>query len=234
MGHRAFKDRLYAQFARVGGALSSPRRLELLDLLAQGERPVEELAAETAMSIGSTSQHLGVLREAQLVVAEKRGLRVYYRLAGPEVSALFRSLRSAAETQLAEIDRLVDEYLGHRSELSAVGKEELLRRIREGTAVVLDARPVVEFRQGHIRGAISIPVDELTQRLNELPPGKDVVAYCRGPYCVYADEAVQLLRERGISALRLEDGYPEWADAGLPIATGDGHRAGVHAGGLVE
>jgi rhodanese-related sulfurtransferase len=218
VGHRPFKDRLYAQFARVGAALASPRRLELLDLLAQGERPVEELAQEASMSIGSASQHLGVLREAQLVAAEKRGLHVYYRLARPEVFALYRSLRSVAETQLAEIDRLVDEYLGHRHELSAIGKEELLRRIREGTAVVIDARPVVEFRQGHISGALSIPVDELAQRLNELPRGKDVVAYCRGPYCVYADEAVQLLRDRGIPALRLEEGFPEWAEAGLPTA----------------
>lgn len=224
MGNRAFKDRLYGQFARLGSALGSPRRLELLDLLAQGERSVEELAQETEQSIGNTSQHLQVLREAQLVIADKRGLRVFYRLAGPEVVALYRCLRSVAETQLAEIDRLVNEYLGHRRDLSAVGKEELLRRIQDGTAVVIDARPVVEFRQGHIRGALSIPVDELAQRLNELPLGKEVVAYCRGPYCVYADEAVQLLHERDIPATRLEDGYPEWAAAGLPIATGDGSQ----------
>jgi len=220
MAHRAFKDRLYAQFARIGSALASPRRLELLDLLAQGERSVEELATEAELSVANTSQHLQVLREAQLVIADKRGLRVFYRLAGPEVLALWQTVRSAGEAQLAEIDRLVDEFLGYRSTLDAVGKEELLRRIQEGTVVVVDARPVVEYRQGHIAGAISIPVGELADRLRELPPDREVVAYCRGPYCVYADEAVQLLRERGMVAARLEDGYPEWSAAGLPVAVG--------------
>ena len=220
MGNRAFKDRLYAQFARLGSALASPRRLELLDLLAQGERSVEELAQETEQSIGNTSQHLQVLREAQLVVADKRGLRVFYRLAGPEVLGLWQTLRSVGETQLAEIDRLVDEYLGHRDGMNAISKDELLRRIEAGTAVVIDARPHVEYRQGHIAGALSISVDELAQRLRELPQDREIVAYCRGPYCVYADESVQLLRAHGIKAARLEDGYPEWAAAGLPIAAG--------------
>lgn len=221
MGNRDFKDRLYTQFARLGSALASPRRLELLDLLAQGERSVEELAQETEQSVGNTSQHLQVLREAQLVVADKRGLRVYYRLAGPEILGLWQTLRSVGETQLAEIDRLVDEYLGHRDGMDAISKEELLRRIEAGTAVVIDARPHVEYRQGHITGALSIPIDELAQRLNELPTDREIVAYCRGPYCIYADESVQLLRARGIKAARLEDGYPEWAVAGLPIAAGE-------------
>lgn len=221
MGNRAFKDRLYAQFARLGSALASPRRLELLDLLAQGERSVEELAQETELSIGNTSQHLQVLREARLVVADKRGLRVFYRLAGPDVLALWRTLRSVGETQLAEIDRLVDEFLGYRDELDAIDKEELLGRIHDGTVVVLDARPFIEYRQGHIAGALSIPVAELTDRLKELPEDREVVAYCRGPYCVYADEAVQILRSRGRAAARLEDGYPEWLTAGLPVAVGE-------------
>jgi rhodanese-related sulfurtransferase len=221
MADRAFKDRLYAQFARLGAVLSSPRRLELLDLLAQGERSVEELARESAMSIGSTSQHLGGLREAQLVVAEKRGLRVYYRLAGPEVFALYRALRTAAETKLAEIDRLVDHFLGYRKDLDAITKDELLRRMDDGTVVVIDARPLIEYCQGHIAGARSIPVDELAGRLSELPEELEIVAYCRGPYCVYADEAVQLLRSRGRAALRLEDGFPEWASAGLPVGRGE-------------
>ena len=221
MGNRAFKDRLYAQFARLGSALASPRRLELLDLLAQGERSVEELAQETELSIGNTSQHLQVLREAQLVVAEKRGLRVFYRLASPGVLSLWRTLRSVGETQLAEIDRLVDEFLGYRHELDAIGKEELLHRMEEGTVVVVDARPVLEYRQGHIAGARSIPVGELATRLRELPADRTVVAYCRGPYCVYADEMVQQLRAQGRAAARLEDGYPEWLAAGLPVEVGE-------------
>ncbi|GAC1328797.1 MAG: metalloregulator ArsR/SmtB family transcription factor [Chloroflexota bacterium] len=234
MAHRAFKDRLYVQFARLGSALSSPRRLELLDLLAQGERSVEELALESSMSMGSASQHLGVLREAQLVVAQKRGLRVYYRLAAPEVFTLFSALRSTADRQLAEIDRLVGEYLGHRGDLDAIDKAELLRRMRDGTAVMIDARPIVEYRQGHIAGALSIPIDELAQRLGELPAGHEIVAYCRGPYCVYADEAVTLLRERGISAVRLEDGYPEWAAAGHPTERGQGRYAVSPTGNAVS
>jgi rhodanese-related sulfurtransferase/DNA-binding transcriptional ArsR family regulator len=221
VGNRAFKDRLYAQFARLGSALASPRRLELLDLLTQGERSVEELAQETEQSIGNTSQHLQVLREAQLVVADKRGLRVFYRLAGREILQLWQMLRSVGETQLAEIDRLVDEYLGHRDGMDAIDKEELLHRIEAGTAVVIDARPSVEYRQGHIAGALSIPVGELANRLKELPKDREVVAYCRGPYCVYADETVRLLQAHGIAAARLEDGFPEWAAAGLPTAVGE-------------
>lgn len=221
MGTRDFKDRLYAQFARVGSALASPRRLELLDLLAQGERSVEGLAQEMDLSIGSTSQHLQVLREAQLVVGDKRGLRVFYRLAGPEIVQLWQTLRSVGEAQLAEIDRLVEEYLGHREGMDAIGKGELLRRIEAGAVVVIDARPRVEYRQGHIAGAISVPVSELADRLKQPPPDAEVVAYCRGPYCVYADEAVELLQAHGIRAARLDDGYPEWAAAGLPTAAGD-------------
>lgn len=221
MGNRAFKDRLYTQFARLGSALASPRRLELLDLLAQGERSVEELAQETEQTVGNTSQHLQVLREAQLVVADKRGLRVFYRLASPEVLLLWQTLRSVGETQLAEIDRLVDEFLGYRTELDAIDKQELLRRMEDGTVVVIDARPLVEYRQGHIAGAISIPVSEISDRLKDLPQDREIVAYCRGPYCVYADEAVQFLRAQGQAASRLEDGYPEWAAAGLPIAAGE-------------
>ena|SRR5579859_7102074 len=221
MGNRAFKDRLYTQFARLGSALASPRRLELLDLLAQGERSVEELAQETEQSIGNTSQHLQVLREAQLVEADKRGLRVFYHLASPEVLVLWQTLRSVGETQLAEIDRLVDEFLGYRTELDAIDKQELLRRLEDGTVTIIDARPLVEYRQGHIAGAISIPVSEISDRLKELPEDREVVAYCRGPYCVYADEAVQLLRAQGKAASRLEDGYPEWAAAGLPVSVGE-------------
>lgn len=221
MGNRDFKDRLYTQFARIGSALGSPRRLELLDLLGQGERSVEELAQATEQSVGNTSQHLQVLREAQLVTADKRGLRVFYRLADSNVLQLWQTLRSVGETQLAEIDRLVDEFLSYRDELDAIDKHELLRRIDDGTVVVIDARPFIEYRQGHIAGALSIPIEELADRLEELPENRQIVAYCRGPYCVYADQAVQLLQSRGRVASRLEDGYPEWITAGLPVAAGE-------------
>lgn len=221
MGNRAFKDEIYGQFARVGSALSNPHRLELLDLLAQGERPVEDLAREANMSIANTSQHLQTLREAQLVTADKRGLRVFYRLAGPEVFDLWRMMRSVGELRLAEVDRLVDRYLGDRQEMDAIDQAELMRRIREGEVTVLDARPMVEYRQGHITGAINVPVEDLLGRLDEVGGNGPVVAYCRGPYCVYADETVRILRERGLPAIRLMDGYPEWAAAGLPTEIGE-------------
>jgi rhodanese-related sulfurtransferase len=219
MGHREFKGELYEQFARVGKALANPARLELLDLLAQGERPVEELAREAGgLSVANASAHLQVLHRAHLVDSRKEGLRVYYRLADPAVYRLWSALRFVGERQLAEIDRLVATYLQGRQGLEAVSRDELLRRLSDGTTVVLDVRPAVEYRQGHIAGARSIPVDELEARLDELDPAREVVAYCRGSYCVFADEAVALLREHGFTAARYEDGYPDWATAGLPVA----------------
>lgn len=218
MGQRAFKVQMYAQFARLGRALAGPTRLELLDLLAQGERPVEELAREAAISVANTSAHLQVLRRAHLVESRKEGLRVYYRLADPAVYRLWSALRLVGQRQLAEIDRLVTTYLHERQNLEAVSRDELRRRLDEGAVDVLDVRPAVEYRQGHIAGARSIPVDELAERLDELDPAREVVAYCRGPYCVFADEAVALLRERGYRAARYDEGYPEWAAAGFPIA----------------
>lgn len=221
MGQRAFKDQLYTQFARVGKALASPARLELLDLLAQGERPVEALAGEAALSVANASAHLKVLYQARLVESRKEGLRVYYRLADPAVYRLWSALRQVGERQLAEIERLVALYLHARHELEALSRDELRQRLAEGTADVLDVRPAVEYRQGHIAGARSIPVEELAERLNELEPQRPVVAYCRGPYCVFADEAVALLREHGYLAARYVDGYPEWEAAGLPVARDD-------------
>jgi rhodanese-related sulfurtransferase len=218
MGQRAFKEQMYAQFARVGKALASPARLELLDLLAQGERPVEALALEAALSVANASAHLRVLHQARLVESRKEGLRVYYRLADPAVYRLWSALRQVGERQLAEIDRLVATYLTERETLEALSRDELRQRLAEGTAAVVDVRPAVEYRQGHIAGARSIPVDELAVRLDELDPAQEVVAYCRGPYCVFADEAVALLRDRGYAATRYAEGYPEWAAAGLPIA----------------
>ncbi|HEV2461546.1 MAG TPA: metalloregulator ArsR/SmtB family transcription factor [Ktedonobacterales bacterium] len=217
MGHREFKDQLYTQFARVGKALASPQRLELLDLLAQGERSVEDLAAESALTLANASQHLRVLRQACLVESRKAGLYVYYRLADPSVFALWRALRAVGETQLAEIDRLVDTYMHHPEHLEPLSRDDLVRRLDEGDAILLDVRPALEYQQGHIASARSIPVEQLEARLRELDPTRPVVAYCRGPYCVFADEAVTLLRAHGFAARRYREGYPEWAAAGLPI-----------------
>jgi rhodanese-related sulfurtransferase len=217
MGSRAFKDRLYGELAVIGRALASPQRLELLDLLGQGERSVEALAREASLSLANASAHLQVLRRARLVDAEKRGLYVIYRLRSPGVYELWRTLRDLGADELAEVDRLVGRFLTDRQSLDAVSKEDLARRFIEDGVVVLDVRPVIEYEQGHVAGARSIPVDELERRLAELPRGVEIVAYCRGPYCVFADEAVRLLRLRGFQACRLTEGFPEWRAAGLPV-----------------
>jgi rhodanese-related sulfurtransferase len=219
VGSRAFKDSLYAEFAVLGKALANPHRLEILDLLGQGERSVEQLAREAAVSLANASAHLQVLRQARLVEAEKRGLNVVYRLAAPEVFQLWRTLRDVGSMRLAEIDRLVESYLAGREELEAVGKEELLRLMADEAVTVIDVRPEVEYEQGHITAARSVPVENLKRRLAELPRELEVVAYCRGPYCVYSDEAVWLLRRYGFSARRLEEGFPEWRAAGYPVQT---------------
>ena len=217
--HRLFKDRLYGQFARIGKALASPVRLELLELLAQGERTVDALAKEAGLSLANASQHLQGLREASLVESRKQGLFVRYRLADSEVFELCRSLRTVAERRLAELDRLVQKHFGNRSDPQPVGMQDLMERARSGRIVILDARPASEFVAGHIAGAISVPVDELQQRLRRLPKSKEYVAYCRGPYCIYADRAVEILRKSGRRARRLEQGFPEWKAAGLPTKT---------------
>src|ERR1700694_3901349 len=219
MSHRAFKDRLYAEFATIGKALASAHRLELLDLLGQGERSVDELAQEIGQSLANTSAHLQVLRQARLVESDKRGLTVVYRLAATEVFTLWRTLRDLGTVRLAEIDRLVETYLTDRSTLAAVDIAELRRLVDEGTVTLLDVRPELEYRQGHIPGARSIPVAELERRLAELPGDREVVAYCRGPYCVYSDEAGQLLQRNGFQVRRFAEGFPEWRAAGLAVAT---------------
>jgi rhodanese-related sulfurtransferase len=219
MGDRAFKASLYRQFARLGKALASPARLELLDLLAQGERSVEELSQEADLTIANASAHLQALSRAQLVASRKAGLRVYYRLADPSVFQLWVALRTAGERQLTEIDRLVAIYFQDRQTLQPVSREELQQRLSGGETIVLDVRPVLEYQQGHIIGARSMPVDELEQRLAELEAHRQIVAYCRGPYCVFADEAVTLLRAHGFHAERYAEGYPDWAAAGLPVAS---------------
>ena len=218
--HRDFKNRLYGQLARLGKALSSPARLEILDLLAQGERSVDSLASEMDLSLANTSQHLQVLRQAALVDSRKEGLFVYYRLVDPDVFELSKVIRLVAERRLADLERLVREHFGDRSEADAVQMDELLKRARSKQVVILDTRPASEYVAGHIAGAISVPVDVLHRRLKELSKGKEYVAYCRGPYCVYADRAVEILRANGRRARRLIEGFPEWRAAGLPLIDG--------------
>jgi rhodanese-related sulfurtransferase/DNA-binding transcriptional ArsR family regulator len=215
--HRAFKTRLYGQFARVGKALASPHRLELLELLAQGERTVDDVAREVGLSTANASQHLLALRAAGLVESRKQGLFVHYRLADDSVVDLSRAIRTVAERRLAELDRIVRDHFGDRSEPEPVPMKELLARARSGQVVILDTRPAREFAAGHIPGALSVPVEELKRRLAEFPRTKEFVAYCRGPYCVYADRAVEMLREAGRRARRLDGGFPEWKLARLPV-----------------
>lgn len=217
---RRFKDQLFEQFARVGGALANGHRVELLDVLAQAERSVEELAAETGLTLANASQHLQVLRRAGLVETRREGTRVCYRLGGPEVFALWQALRATGEARLAEIDRVVSLYLADRAGMEEVGPDELQRRLAAGEVTLIDVRPLVESASGRIAGALSIPIDDLPARLDELPRDRPVVAYCRGPYCVYADEAVQLLTQRGFQAARLTSGYPDWSAAGRQTERG--------------
>jgi rhodanese-related sulfurtransferase len=218
--HRRFKNSLYGQFARIGKALSSPSRLELLELLAQGERTVDSLAAEIGLSLANASQHLQALRRASLVETRKEGVYVCYRLSDPAVYDLSRAIRTVAEQRFAELDRIVRQHFGGRAFLEPVSMEELLTRARSKDVVILDTRPVNEYAAGHIAGAISVPVDALQGRLRRLPKQKQYVAYCRGPYCVYADHAVEILRAKGRKARRLIEGFPEWRAAGYPIESG--------------
>lgn len=226
MSSESFRHQLYEQFARVGKAVSSSRRLELLECLAQAERSVDTLAKLAGMSVANCSQHLQQLRQAGLVTARKQAQSVYYRLADPAVSELLAILQRIAESRLAEVERLVNSYLTVKDDLEPLPRNELLARARDGLVTVLDVRPREEFAAGHVPGAINVPLDELEQHLQELPRGQEVVAYCRGPYCVLAFEAVARLRAEGFQARRLEEGYPEWKHAGLPVET-----TGVEQGG---
>jgi rhodanese-related sulfurtransferase len=219
MGDQAAKTALFDAFARAAKALASGRRIELLDVLANGERSVEALAGEVGLSAANTSQHLQILRHAGLVASRREGTSVHYRLASPEVFELWRTLRTLAASRLAEVERLTAAYHGARDELEPVTRQELARRLQDGDdLVVLDVRPAAEYAAGHLPGAVSIPVAELRRRLAEVPADREVVAYCRGPYCAFAHEAVALLRQEGFSARRLEDGLPEWQAAGLAVA----------------
>ena len=224
--NRQFKDAIYAQFARLGKAVSAPKRLELLDLLCQSPRTVEALAGQAGISVANASQHLQVLRAARLVEADKKGLYVEYRLADDQVGRFFKALSSLAESRLAEVERVAREYFERRDAMEGVPGAELLRRVRRGAVTVLDVRPVEEYRAGHIPGALSIPVGELTARLNELPKNREIVAYCRGPYCVMAVDAVKLLRKKGFKAHRLDQGVVDWRVRGWRVdADRDGTRS---------
>ncbi len=214
-GH--FKHELFNQFARIAKAMSNGYRLELLEFLAQGERSVDALAEVSGLTVANTSQHLQQLRQAGLVVNRKMGQKVNYRLSGMDVTALLGDLRGVAERHLADVDRLVDDYLKIKDSLEPVPATELLERAREGLVTVLDVRPPEEYVSGHLPGAINIPLGELEKHLDDLDPDQEIVAYCRGPHCVLAFDAVAKLREKGITAHRLDGGLPEWQLQGLPV-----------------
>lgn len=211
---------LNEQFARIGKALASPRRIELLELLCQGERSVEELARATGMTVTNASQHLQVLRSASLVTTHRDGTKVICEVADDDVARFFEALRDLAHGRLAEVELILQRHFDDAGELEPVSRDELLERAERDDVVVLDVRPAEEYRAGHIPGALSIPLAELEQRLDQLPPGAEIVAYCRGPYCLLAPRAVEALRRHGLRARRLKDGLPEWRLAGLPVAVG--------------
>lgn len=220
MGSREAKEALFEALASVGKALASGRRAEIVDLLAQGERSVEDIAAELDQSVANTSHHLRNLARAGLLRTRREGTRVFYGLASEQVAQLWAVMRGVAADHVAEVDRLAQAYLGRPNGLERITRDELATRLRTGEVTVIDVRPVPEYEAGHVDGARSIPISDLERRLDALPRDAELVAYCRGPYCVFADDAVRLLRRRGFEARRLEDGFPEWKRAGLPVVVG--------------
>lgn len=220
MADRADKEALFDEFARVAKALASGRRAEIVDVLANGDRSVESLAAELDLSVANVSQHLQVLRRAGLVRGRREGTYIYYALAAPEVLTFWRSLQDLAGRRVSEIERLARSYLGDHDGLEGLTKEELKKRLRNRDVVVIDVRPAEEFEAGHIPGALSVPLGELKRRLRDLPKSKEIVAYCRGQYCSFAPEAVRYLTSRGYKAKVLQEGLPDWASAGLPLEQG--------------
>jgi rhodanese-related sulfurtransferase/predicted transcriptional regulator len=213
------KHSLYQSVAKLAQALASGNRLQLLEFIAQGERAVDDLAAMAGLSVANASQHLQALKQAGLVVGRKEGQRVFYSLAGDDVALLHQVLRRVAELRMAEVDRLVRDFIGHRDELEPVPAVELLERAKKGLVTVLDVRPAEEYAAGHVPGAINVPLSKLESYLTRLPRRREVVAYCRGPYCLLSFDAVVALRKRGLKARRLADGFPEWRAAGLPVET---------------
>ena len=217
MRSREFKDTVFQQFAQIAQAFSAPKRLEIVDVLCQGERDVETLAHEARATVANASRHLQVLKKAHLVETRKVGVRVYYRLAEPAVFHCWKQLQALAESRLPDVRDTVRRYFEEREGMEPISRDELRRRIRRGRVIVLDVRPIEEYDAGHIPGAVSVPLSELQDRLEEIPADREIVAYCRGPYCVLSVEAVTLLREAGRRAVRLADGLPEWQSAGLSI-----------------
>ena len=222
MGDRAAKDSLFDAFAQVAKALASGRRAEIVDLLSQGERSVDDIAGELEQSVANTSHHLRAMARAGLLTTRRDGTRIYYALASERVGELWSALRDVAVDHVAGIERLAGAYLGDRDGIEVIDRDELAGRLRRREVVVLDVRPAAEFEAGHIAGARSVPITELRRRLRALPRDAEVVAYCRGPYCVYADDAVRELQRKGFRARRLREGFPEWKRAGLPVAAGTG------------
>ena len=222
VGDRAAKDALFEGFAEVAKALASGRRSEIVDVLAQGERSVDELAEEIGQTVANTSHHLRAMARAGLLTTRRDGTRIFYRLASDRVGELWSALRDVATEHVAGLERLAGTYLGEREGVEEIDRTELAKRLKRGQVLVLDVRPEPEYMAGHIVGARSVPVGELRRHLRALPRDADVVAYCRGPYCVYADEAVRELNRKGFQARRLIDGFPEWRRAGLPVAAGNG------------
>ena len=220
--NRKFKDDIYEQFSRIGKAVSSPKRLELLDLLCQGEKTVEILSRETGLSVANTSQHLQTLRAARLLETEKEGLYVTYRLADQMVCQFFLSMRVLAENRLAEIEIIKRQFLEGRKGMEPVDRNDLLKRVKNGDVTVLDVRPAEEYHAGHIPGALSVPLGQLNKLFSKLPKNKEIVAYCRGPYCVLAVQAVEMLRKKGFKAIRLSEGIQDWRAMGLSIDEGEG------------
>lgn len=223
---RQFKDAIYEQLARIGRSVGSGPRLEILDILCQGPRTVDALAKQVGQSVANASHHLQVLRRARLVEAEKEGVHVTYRLAGDEVCSFFRALRGLAESRLLEIEQVTRDFHEARGSLEPVDRDALVDRVRSGTVTLLDVRPEEEFRAAHIPGAVSVPLGELEHRLAALPRDREVVAYCRGPYCVMAVEAVELLREHGFRAVRMAEGVPDWRARGLAVETSPAETSG--------
>lgn len=232
MGDRAHKNALFDGLGQVAKALGNGRRAEIIDVLAQGERSVDDLARQVDQTVANTSHHLQVLLRAGLVTTRRAGTRVFYALASDQVAQLWGRLRDVSATHVAELDMLAAAYLGDRTDLDTITREQLLDRLQAGDVVVLDVRPSAEYQAGHIPGAISLPIEDVASRLDEIPAHQQIVAYCRGSYCVYADNAVRLLRDHGQPAARLEDGFPEWSAANLPVTTArpespaDPHLAG--------
>jgi rhodanese-related sulfurtransferase/DNA-binding MarR family transcriptional regulator len=224
VGDRTAKDALYEGFAAVAKALASGRRAEIVDLLAQGERPVDDIAEEIGQTVANTSHHLRAMARAGVLTTRRDGTRIYYALASDRVAELWSAMRDVAAEHVAGLEKLAAAYLGHRDGLDVIDRAELARRLRGGGVLVLDVRPTPEYAAGHIAGARSVPVDELRRHLRALPKDAEVVAYCRGPYCVYADDAVRELNRKGFRARRLIDGFPEWKRAGLPVAVGGGEN----------